>query len=168
VNDCLAVRLNSTDCVDLVHDDEADGSVMSTVEVAAKAAPDGASYFPAIIIAVFDSPLDALVALTVPRDEALDIVVASWPVLARCAAGNALAAKVEEGNVGSADAPAIVAHIQGGRCVAVLPTAAGRWAACNAFLDPPCHTRVDAERLLARLLRGRRVGCIGRLPQSSG
>jgi hypothetical protein len=165
MNDCLAARANSSDCVDLVHYVEAGRSLMSTVDVAA--APERSAYFPAIIIAVFDSPLDALVALTVPRDEALDIVVASWPVLARRAAGNALAA--EEGiDVGSDDAPAIIAHIQGGRCVAVLPTAAGRWAACNAFLDPPCHTRVDAERLLARLLRGRRVGCVGRLPPRVG
>lgn len=147
---------------------------MSPSESVARPAAAGravAGYFPAVIVALFDSPLDALISLTVPRDEALDLVVASWPAQPRRVAGSSpVAAAGGEGGQGDGEAaggeaaPAIIAHIQGGRCVAVLPTTAGRWAACNAFLDPPCHTYAEAERFLARLLRARRVGCIGRLP----
>lgn len=71
-------------------------------------------YFPAIVCAIFDSPIDALVALCVPRDEAMDLVAAFW---------------------GEGDAVCIVATLDGGRPVAVLQTPEGRWAACNAFWE---------------------------------
>ena len=101
-------------------------------------------YFPAIVCHEYDTPIDALLALCVPRDEVMDLVVASW-----FAAGAAAS---------------IVTRVDGGRPVAALRTPGGRWAACNAFLDGCCATRQEAERLLQkRLKRGRRglVGVLG-------
>lgn len=97
-------------------------------------------YFPAIACLECDSPIDALVALCVPRDEATDLVMASW----RQDAG-----------------VSIIAVLDGGRSVAVLPTPDGRWAACNAFLDEPCATPQAAERRLQSLLRRGRHGYVG-------
>ncbi|WP_221227642.1 hypothetical protein [Rhodocyclus tenuis] len=128
-----------------------------------------ARYFPAIICAEFDSPIDALLALTVPRDEALDLVVAAWPEWRRELAApvspappDELANKVYVA-AAAQDLPALLTRISGGRHVAVMLTAAGRWAACNAFPEPPCLSLADAEARLAQLLRRRRRGCIGRL-----
>ena len=99
-------------------------------------------YFPAIVCVECDSPIDALLALCVPRDEAMALVAASWR---ECAAG------------------CIVTTLDGGRPVAVLPTSDGRWAACNAFLDDVCATPGEAQRRLLRLLKRGRQGYIGRL-----
>lgn len=97
-------------------------------------------YFPAILCAEYDSPIDALVGLCVPHDEAMDLVAASW----------------RGGETGC-----LVTRVDGGRTVAVLPTPDGRWAACNAFLEACCATRSEAEReLKKRLKRGRR-GFVG-------
>ena len=105
-------------------------------------------FFPAVICAEFDSPIDALVALCVPRDEAMDRVTASW-------SGGAL--DVESG----VPAPSLLATVDGGRCVAVVRTADGRWAACNAFTEYACSTQAEAERRLQKLLKRGRRGCIG-------
>lgn len=96
-------------------------------------------YLPVIVSAEHDSALDALVAMKLPRDEAQDLVVASWL---------------------RAPGEALLARIDGGRHVATLPLADGRWAAGNAYPEPACPTLADAERRLARLLRGGRRGCI--------
>lgn len=96
-------------------------------------------YFPAIVCAIFDSPIDALVALCVPRDEAMDLVAAFW---------------------GEGDAVCIVATLDGGRPVAVLQTPEGRWAACNAFLGELCATPQEAGRRLDKLLRRGRQGYV--------
>jgi hypothetical protein len=96
-------------------------------------------YFPAIVCVECDSPIDALVALCVPRDEAMAIVVASWRDEAAC----------------------VVASVAGGRAVAALRTAQGRWAACNAFTDHCCATPGEAERQLAKLLKRGRRGLVG-------
>lgn len=126
-------------------------------------------YFPAIICAEYDSPIDALLALKVPRDEALDLVVAAWPVWQRQrpepfrpALADEFANKVY-GEAATLDLPALLTQVDGGRHVAVLFTASGRWAACNAFPEPPCPTLAAAEARLARLLRRGRRGCVGRL-----
>ncbi|MQY52122.1 hypothetical protein GH865_04160 [Rhodocyclus tenuis] len=113
------------------------------VPMAVADAPPASScrYLPLIIRAEYDSPVDALVALTVPRDEALDLVVASWGL------GSDL----------------ILARIDGGRCVAAAASDGGRWLACNAFPEPPCHSRLAAEHYLQRLLKGPRRGCVVRL-----
>ena len=103
-------------------------------------APPLFSYFPAIVCTVCDSPIDALVALCVPRDEAMDLVAASW---------------------GKDGAACIVAMLDGGRPVAVLPTPEGRWAACNAFLDSLAPTPEEASRRLKKLLKRGRVGYVG-------
>lgn len=100
------------------------------------------SYFPAIICAEFDSPIDALIALCVPQDEAMNLVAASWR---------------------NADSSCVVATIDGGRNVAALRMPEGRWAACNAFLDFRCSTARDAERQLQKLLKRGRRGCVGTL-----
>ncbi len=97
-------------------------------------------YFPAIICAEFDSPIDALVSLCVPQDEAMNLVAASWR---------------------SGEFACVVATIDGGRSVASLRTPEGRWAACNAFLDYSCPTRGEAERQLHQLLKRGRKGCVG-------
>ena len=100
------------------------------------------SYFPAIVCTVCDSPIDALVALCVPRNEAMDLVAASWP---------------ESG------AGCLVTTLDGGRPVAVLLTPDGRWAACNAFLDLLCATPQEAGRRLEKLLRRGRQGYVGQV-----
>ncbi len=97
-------------------------------------------YFPAILCVECDSPIDALVALCVPRDEAMDLVAASW-----------------RGD----HAACVLATLDGGRAVAALRTPEGRWAACNAFLDCCCPTSPEAERQLARLLKRGRRGYVG-------
>jgi hypothetical protein len=100
-------------------------------------------YFPAIICAEFDSPIDALISLCVPQDEALDLVAASW-----------------RGGASSC----VLATIDGGRAVAALQTADGRWAACNAFLAHCSASRSEAERQLKKLLKRGKRGCVGVLP----
>ena len=103
-------------------------------------------YFPAIVCLVCDSQIDALVALCVPRDEAMLLVTA--------------ARSGEE---------CIVATLYGGRPVAVLRTPDGRWAACNAFMDELYGTPQEAGRRLTELLkRGRQgyVGYVGRTPRA--
>jgi hypothetical protein len=97
-------------------------------------------YFPAIVCAEHDSPIDALISLCVPFDEAMDLVAASW----RSDGGGC-----------------IVATIDGGRAVAALRTGGGRWAACNAFLDYLCPTPREAERQLGKLLKRGRQGLVG-------
>lgn len=101
-------------------------------------------YFPAIVCVECDSPIDALVTLCVPRDEAMNLVAASWP---------------------DSESACILATVDGGRSVAALRTPAGRWAACNAFPEKGCDNRGEAERELRKLLkRGRRgyVAVLGR------
>lgn len=97
-------------------------------------------YFPAILCAEHDSPIDALLALCVPHDEAMDLVAAAWR---------------------NGDASCIVTTVDGGRNVAVLRTAEGRWAACNAFLDACSSTRREAERQLQKRLKRGRRGYVG-------
>lgn len=102
-------------------------------------------YFPAIIRGVYYSPIDALLWLCVPHDEAMSLVEASW-----------------RANVGLQKAPlSIVASVDGGRAVAAVYLGALQWAACNAFLEPVCRTRVEAERRLQKLVKGARRGCVG-------
>ncbi len=97
-------------------------------------------YFPAIVREEYDSPVDALVGLCVPHDEAMDLVAASWR---------------------NGVAEAVVTTVDGGRAVAVMPTKDGRWAACNAFLEHSSPSRQEAERRLQKLLKRGRRGCIG-------
>ncbi|MFZ4537527.1 hypothetical protein [Propionivibrio sp.] len=81
-----------------------------------------------------------MVALCVPRDEAMDLVAASWR---------------------SEEVICVVAYVDGGRTVAALRTPEGRWAACNAFLDDGCTTRREAERRLQKRLKRGRRGYVG-------
>ncbi len=108
-------------------------------------------FYPAIVRGRFASPIDALVALGVPGDEATDLVAASW-------------------RVSGADSPwaSIVATTYGSRSVAVLPLADGRWAACNVFIDTLCVTQPEAERRLARLLKAGTRGTAGVLALAAG
>jgi hypothetical protein len=100
-------------------------------------------YFPAVIRAEYDSPIDALLSLRVPRDEALDLAAAAWADgQARC----------------------ILARVDGGRQVAAILLPDGRWAACNAFTGQPCATPREAERRLGKLLRRGRRGTVGAMP----
>jgi hypothetical protein len=102
-------------------------------------------YFPAVIRAEYDSPIDALAASRVPYDEAQDLAAAAWADgRARC----------------------ILARIDGGRQVAAILLPDGRWAACNAFTEPPCATPREAERRLGKLLRRGRRGTVGAMPDS--
>ncbi|MDR1660860.1 MAG: hypothetical protein LBR95_00275 [Azoarcus sp.] len=109
-------------------------------------------YFPAVIRAEYDSPVDALVGLRVPRDEAMDLLAAAWADgAARC----------------------ILARIDGGRHVAAILLPDGRWAACNAFVEECCATPREAKRRLEKLAkRGRRgtIGamCVARADENAG
>lgn len=114
------------------------------------------SFFPAVICAEFDSPIDALVSLCVPHDEAMNLVAAAWR-----SGESASEAASEAASESGYDAVCILATRDGGRRVAALPQADGRWAACNAFLDPCCATRAEAERLLAKRLKRGRRGLVG-------
>lgn len=102
-------------------------------------------YFPAILCDEHDSPIDALISLCVPRDEAMDLVVASWTNAAT-------------------QGECLLAVLDGGRTVAALATAPGRWAACNAFPDDAADSASEAGRRLARLLRRGRRGYVAVLP----
>lgn len=97
-------------------------------------------YFPAILCAEHDSPIDALIGLCVPQDEAMDLVAAAWR---------------------NGESSCIVTAVDGGRNVAVLRTPDGRWAACNAFLEACCSTRGEAERELQKRLKRGRHGYVG-------
>ena len=97
-------------------------------------------YFPAVICAVCESPIDALIGLHVPQDEAMDLVAAAW---------------------GSEDAACVLATVDGGRSVAAIRLPDGHWAACNAFLEDLCATRNEAGRRLRKLLKRGRTGTIG-------
>ena len=89
-----------------------------------------------------------LLALCVARDEVMELVAAA------CLAGDAVGEGVA----------CIVAQADGGRDVAALRGAHGRWLACNAFLDSCCATAFDAERALRKRQKRGRRGCIGVLP----
>jgi hypothetical protein len=102
--------------------------------------PEPCGYFPAIVCMVCDSPIDALVALCVRREEAMMLVVASWS---------------------GGDPGCIVTTLHGGRPIAVLRTPDGRWAACNAFLGEFFATPKAAGRRLAELLKRGRRGYVG-------
>lgn len=99
----------------------------------------GHGYFPAIVCVECDSPIDALIALCIPRHEAMDLVAASWK---------------------ESDSPCLVATLDGGRPVVVLRTPEGRWAACHAFLNDLYATHQEADRRLARLLKRHRNGYV--------
>ena len=98
------------------------------------------NYFAAIVLAEFDSPIDALISLRVPADEALDLVGASWH---------------------DGASTCLTSAIDGGRRVAAIRTPENRWAACYAFPDPPCATYAEAERRLKKLLKKGRRGIVG-------
>lgn len=115
---------------------------------------------PAVICAEFDSPIDALVSLCVPHDEAMNLVAAAWRSGESVSEAASEAASEATSEAGS-EAVCILATLDGGRRVAALPQADGRWAACNAFLDPRCATRAEAERLLAKRLKRGRRGLVG-------
>ena len=100
-------------------------------------------YFPAILCVECDSPIDALLALHVPQDEAMDLVAAAWADgRARC----------------------VLARVDGGRQVAAILLPGGRWAACNAFAGQLCATPREAERRLEKLLKQGRRGAVGVIP----
>ena len=103
-------------------------------------------FFPAIVCIECDSPIDALLALCVPRDEVMELVAASWH---------------------DERTDCILATVDGGRSVAAIRTPSGRWAACHAFLDHGGATRDEAERQLGKLLRRGRRGYVGKRPARS-
>lgn len=82
--------------------------------------------------------LDALVALDLPRADAMNLLVATW----------------------GAPGKAIHATVDGGRPVAAVPLVDGRWAACNTFPEQSGATLAEAQRRLATLLRRGRRGLV--------
>ena len=99
-------------------------------------------YLPAIVCAVFDSPIDALVGVHVPQDEAMECVAAAWH---------------------RGQTTCVLAEVDGGRAVAAIQAEDGRWRGCNAFPEHLCATLSEAERQLKKLVKRGRQGCIGRL-----
>ena len=97
-------------------------------------------YFPAVICAVYDSPIVALIGLHVPQDETMDLVAAAWM---------------------GEDAGCVLTTVDGGRSVAAIRLPDGRWAACNAFVEESCATPDEARRRLQKLLKRGRRGTIG-------
>ena len=104
----------------------------------------GHVYFPAIVRVESDSPIDALLALCVPRNEAMDLVAASW--------------------IGGGTSCCLVTTIDGGRPVVVLRTPDERWAGCNALLGELCVTPQEAARRLGKLLGRHRRGYVACMP----
>ncbi len=100
-------------------------------------------YFPAILRVECYSPIDALVALSIPRREATDLVAASW---------------------GDSEPDCLLAITDGGRPVVVLLTPEGRWAGCNAFLGNLCATYQEADRLLGKVRKRQHRGYVARMP----
>ncbi|SDI61878.1 hypothetical protein [Propionivibrio dicarboxylicus] len=99
-------------------------------------------YLPAIFCAEFESPIDALIGLHVPHDEAMDLVAAAWHRGAvRC----------------------VLASVDGGRAVAAIRLPDGRWAGCNAFPEHLCGSLDEAERRLKKLVKRGRTGVVGEL-----
>ena len=97
-------------------------------------------FLPAILCAEFDSPIDALIGLHVPQDEAMDLVASAWH-------GGA--------------ASCVLASVDGGRAVAAIRLPDGRWAGCNAFPEHLCGSFAEAERRLRKLVKRGRKGLIG-------
>ena len=98
------------------------------------------SYIPAVVCGEFDSPIDALIGMHVPQDEAMELVAAAWHRgQGRC----------------------VVASVDGGRAVAAIGLPGGRWAGCNAFPEHACTTLAAAERTLKKLVKRGRQGCVG-------
>ena len=102
------------------------------------------AYFPAVILAEYDSPIDALIGLHVAHDEAMNLVTAAW---------------MEN------SAQCILAQTVGGRQVATILLPDGHWAACNIFIEPFCASSYEAMRRLEKLLKGGRRGIVGILPK---
>jgi hypothetical protein len=101
----------------------------------------GISFLPAIIRSEHDSAFDALLALDLPRDEAMDLTVAGW-------------------GGGEGFGLAILASVDGGRPVAAVPLADGRWAACNVYPEHAAGSCTEAARRLKKLLRRGRHGIV--------
>lgn len=119
-----------------------------------------ARYFPAVVCAEFDSPVDALRSLCVPHEEAMDLVAASWfpPSPRRAMKPADVCDTCKRDECGQY---ALVTTIDGGRSVAVLRLNNGRWAACYAYPEQAATSRVEAERRLRRLTRGKKRGLVG-------
>lgn len=100
-------------------------------------------YFPAIVCAEYDSPIDALLGMHVAHDEAMDLVAAAWHV----------------GNTRS-----VLASVDGGRAVAAVLLASGRWAGCNAFPEMCCASYQEAERRLGKLVKRGKRGVVAEIP----
>ena len=97
-------------------------------------------FFPAVICAVFESPIDALIGLHVPQDEAMDLVAAAWQ---------------------DESSECVLAAVDGGRNVAAIRLADGRWAGCNAVVEDACASPSEAARRLQKLLKRGRRGTVG-------
>jgi hypothetical protein len=104
-------------------------------------------FFPAVLRSEHDSPIDALVALGVPREECMELVAACWH-----------RASHDPGH-------SLLATVDGGRAVAVLPLTDGRWAACNAFPEQACSSRQEAARRAGKLAKRGRQALVGVVPQ---
>lgn len=98
------------------------------------------SFLPVAICSVHDSPIDALAAMHVPYDEAMDLVAAWWR---------------------NDQSTCIVAVVDGGRAVAAVRLLDGRWAAGNAFPGDLCTTEQEALRRLGKRLKRGRRGTVG-------
>ncbi len=104
-------------------------------------------FVPVVVCSEHDSPIDALLAMHVPHDDASDAVTA--------------ALHAADGDLSAGFA--VLAAVDGGRAVAAVRTEEGRWAAGNAFPEKASTTPAGAERELRRLLKRGRRGLVAHL-----
>ena len=104
-------------------------------------------FVPVVVCGEHDSPIDALLAQHVAHDDAVDAVAAAF-----------------HGAIGVPQSGfAVLAESDGGRAVAAVRTAEGRWAAGNAFPEKASTTSTGAERELKRLVKRGRKGLVAHL-----
>ena len=104
-------------------------------------------FVPVVVCSEHDSPIDALLALHVAHDDAVDAVAAAI---------HGAAGVLPPGF-------AVLAESDGGRAVAAVRTAEGRWAAGNAFPEKIGSSAAVAERELKRLLKRGRCGLVAQI-----
>lgn len=94
-------------------------------------------HYPAVAYAEFDSPIDALIALGIPRDEAQETLVATWSAT----------------YANHHTAVITATHTEQQYLIAALHLPSTRWAACKVFLEKAWSTPREVERRMGQLFK---------------